>query len=168
MTPEFAIALRGVFLQGLAGEFETTKKILSAVPDQNHDYKPDPKSKTAIELAWHIASVDIWFLEGIASHSFGMSDNSTMPESLKSGSDIAAWYSEQLKTSLPKVEAMTGEQLMVPVDFFGMMTMPVVSYFMFLNNHMIHHRGQLTTYLRAMGGKCPGIYGGSADEPMGA
>jgi uncharacterized damage-inducible protein DinB len=168
MTPDFAVALRGVLLQSLAGEFETTKKVLGAVPNQNQEYRPDAKSKTAIELAWHIASVDIWFLEGIAGHSFAGPGSASIPAGLDTGAAIANWYAEQLKVSLPKVEAMTPEQLVVPVDFFGMMTMPVVSYLMFLNNHMIHHRGQLSTYLRAMGGKCPSIYGGSADEPMGA
>mgnify|MGYP000046699065 CR=1 FL=1 len=44
--------------------------------------------------------------------------------------------------------------------------MPSVAYVLFCNNHMVHHRGQLSTYLRAMGGKVPDIYGGSADEVM--
>ena len=54
------------------------------------------------------------------------------------------------------------------IDFFGVFNFPAVMYLTFLNNHMIHHRGQLSTYLRAMGGKVPSIYGGSADEPFQA
>jgi uncharacterized damage-inducible protein DinB len=49
------------------------------------------------------------------------------------------------------------------VDFFGM-KMPAVQYLMFALVHMVHHRGQLATYLRPMGGKVPAIYGGSFDE----
>jgi len=41
-----------------------------------------------------------------------------------------------------------------------------VFYLSFLNNHSIHHRGELATYLRPMGSKCPSIYGGSYDEPF--
>jgi uncharacterized damage-inducible protein DinB len=46
--------------------------------------------------------------------------------------------------------------------------MPVVFYLTFVNNHSIHHRGQLAAYLRPMGSKVPAIYGGSADEPWQA
>ena len=48
----------------------------------------------------------------------------------------------------------------------GIMNFPAVVYLQFLNNHMIHHRGQLSTYLRAMNAHVPSIYGGSADEPF--
>jgi uncharacterized damage-inducible protein DinB len=167
MTPDFMAALRGVFLQGFAAEWPIGVKVLSAIPDANHDYRPDPKSKTAMELAWHIANVDIWFLDSIAALNFPMEEK-PMPASLQSGKDIAAWYEPAVKESIAKVEAMTPEQLATPIDFYGMFNFPAVFYLQFLNNHHIHHRGQLSTYLRPMGGKCPGIYGGSADEPMGA
>ena len=64
------------------------------------------------------------------------------------------------------VEAMTAEQLLTPVNFFGVFNMPSVYYLGFLNNHSIHHRGELATYLRPMGSKVPSIYGGSYDEPF--
>ncbi len=163
MTPEFITALSGILLQGLKGEFVNTGKVFTAIPNEHHDYKPDAKSKTAMELAWHIATLDVWFLDSIAAHKFIPGDL-PKPEGIKTGADIAAWYAAAIAASMPKVEAMTGEQLGVPVDFFGMFNMPAVMYLQFLNNHMIHHRGQLSTYLRAMGGKCPAIYGGSADE----
>jgi uncharacterized damage-inducible protein DinB len=51
------------------------------------------------------------------------------------------------------------------VDFFGMQ-FPNVVYLNFMLKHSIHHRGQLSTYLRPMGAKVPSIYGGSADEPF--
>ena len=164
MTPDFLVALRGVFLNGLKQEFVTTAKVLVAIPDDNHDYKPDPKSKTAMELAWHTAVVDVWFLDSIAAHNFPTGGDMTMPAEMKTGKDIAVWYEKAIAAAIPKVEAMTGDQLAVPVDFYGMMSLPAVFYLQFLNNHMIHHRGQLSTYLRAMGGKVPSIYGGSADE----
>jgi uncharacterized damage-inducible protein DinB len=57
------------------------------------------------------------------------------------------------------------EQLTTPVDFLGAFNFPAVLYLSFVNNHSIHHRGQLSVYLRPMGAKVPSIYGGSADEP---
>ena len=67
---------------------------------------------------------------------------------------------------MARVAAMTAEQLMTPVEFFGVFNFPAVMYLGFLNNHSIHHRGELSTYLRPMGSKVPSIYGGSYDEPF--
>ena len=166
MTPEFLKALCGVFVQGLRTEFPVTSKIIAAVPDHNPDYRPDPKAKTGIELAWHIAASDVWFIEAISSHNFKIAQPE-QPADVKTGCEIAAWYDKAIAEGMPKIEAMTGEQLGTPLDFFGMYNFPAVFYLQFMNNHTIHHRGQLSSYLRPMGGKCPSIYGGSADEPMG-
>jgi len=65
MTPDFIQAMTGVLIQGLQSEFPVTSKVLAAIPDQNQDYRPDSKSKTALELAWHIAATDIWFIDGV-------------------------------------------------------------------------------------------------------
>jgi uncharacterized damage-inducible protein DinB len=54
---------------------------------------------------------------------------------------------------------------MKTVDFFGTKG-PAVTFFAAMNNHMIHHRGQLAAYLRAAGSKVPAIYGMSADENL--
>jgi len=68
--------------------------------------------------------------------------------------------------ALEKVLALDGNHLCQTVEAFGM-KLPSVNYLMFANNHMIHHRGQLTTYIRPAGGKVPAMYGGSFDEKMG-
>jgi uncharacterized damage-inducible protein DinB len=62
---------------------------------------------------------------------------------------------------------MSADQLLTPVQFF-MFNFPAAFYLGFLNNHSIHHRGELATYLRPMGSKVPSIYGGSYDEPFQA
>jgi uncharacterized damage-inducible protein DinB len=67
---------------------------------------------------------------------------------------------------MAQVKALSDDQLLKPISFFGIMTQPAVTYLSFLLMHGIHHRGQLSTYLRAMGAKVPSIYGGSADEPF--
>jgi uncharacterized damage-inducible protein DinB len=64
-----------------------------------------------------------------------------------------------------RVRAMSAQELLTPVDFFGVFNLPCVHYLGFFNNHSVHHRGALATYLRPMGAKCPSIYGGSYDEP---
>lgn len=164
MTPEFVLGYRAMMLDGIAREAECTKKVIGAVPDAKSDYKPDPHARTAKELAWHIANSDVQFLDGIADMKFDMSAPETKPA--ETSADVVAWYEENLKRGLARVAAMTPEQLMTPVEFFGVFNLPAVLYLGFLNNHSVHHRGELATYLRPMGSKVPSIYGGSYDEPF--
>lgn len=164
-TPEFALAFRDTMLNGFANEVETTKKVLSAIPDSKHDYRPEPNARTAWELAWHIANTDIQFLDGIADMKFNMA-NPADADKPKTTAELVAWYDKNFKRASDRVRALSGEQLATPVDFMGAFNFPAALYLGFLNNHSIHHRGQLATYLRPMGSKCPSIYGGSYDEPF--
>jgi uncharacterized damage-inducible protein DinB len=79
--------------------------------------------------------------------------------------DLVNWYETNFLRAASRVPAMTPEQLATPVDFAGVFKMPAVFHLGFVNNHSVHHRGQLAAYLRPMGSKVPSIYGGSADEP---
>ena len=164
LTPEFALGYRAMMLDGVVREAETTKKVIAAIPDAKSDYKPDPHARSAKELAWHIANSDVQFLDGIAGLTF---DNMQNPEHKpETSSEIVAWYGENIARGVARIQAMTPEQLMTPVAFYGLFNLPAVLYLSFLNNHSIHHRGELSTYLRPMGSKVPSIYGGSYDEPM--
>ncbi len=163
MTPEFVLGYRAMMLDGIQREAEVTKRVIAAVPDAASSYKPDPNARTAKELAWHLANTDIQFLDGIADLNFSMENPEHKPET---SAEVVAWYDENIKRGLARVAAMTPEQLMTPVNFFNSFNLPSVFYLGFLNNHSIHHRGELTTYLRPMGSKVPSIYGGSYDEPF--
>ncbi len=164
-TPEFALGYRQLMLDGLGRELEITKKVIAAIPDSKSDYRPDPKARTAWELAWHLANTDVQFLNGIAGLNFTM--ESPKPEDKpKTVAEIVDWYDTNFKSASNRVAGLTADQLLTPVDFMGAFNFPVVFYLAFLNNHSIHHRGELATYLRPMGSKVPSIYGGSFDEPM--
>jgi uncharacterized damage-inducible protein DinB len=163
LTPEFALGMRAVMLDGIAREAQCTKRVLSAVPEAASDYRPDPHARTAKELAWHIANTDVQFLDGIADQKFEMGPRANKPQTI---AEIAAWYEENIKRGIARVQALTAEQLMANLDFRGVFNLPAVFYLGFLNNHSIHHRGELATYLRPMGSKVPAIYGGSYDEPL--
>jgi len=163
LTAEFVLGYRAMMLDGIQREAEITKKVIAAIPDGKSDYRPDPNARTAKELAWHIANSDIQFLDGIADLKFNMATPEDKPQT---SAEVVAWYDEQVKRGVARVAGMTPEQLMTPVEFFGVFNLPAVFYLGFLNNHSIHHRGELTTYLRPMGSKVPSIYGGSYDEPF--
>jgi uncharacterized damage-inducible protein DinB len=165
MSPEFALGYCAMMLDGITREAEITKKVIAAVPDSASSYKPDPKARTAKELAWHIANSDIQFLEGVADLNFKMEAPEHKPET---SAEVVAWYDGKVKQGVARIAAMTPEQLLTPVPFFGVFNLPAVLYLGFLSSHSIHHRGELTTYLRPMGSKVPSIYGGSYDEPFQA
>ena len=162
-TPEFALAYRDMVLMGLTNELQATRKVLAAVPDSKREYKPDPHARTAGELAWHLASADVQMLDEIADRKFVM--DARFKDEPKNSAELASWYENNFPRAIERVRAMSAEQLLTPVDFYGAFNLPVVFYLAFVNNHSIHHRGQLATYLRPMGSKCPAIYGGSYDEP---
>jgi uncharacterized damage-inducible protein DinB len=165
MSPEFALGYCAMMLDGITREAEITKKVIAAVPDAASSYKPDPKARTAKELAWHLANSDVQFLDGIAGLNFKMESPEHPPQT---SAEVVAWYDNRIKQGVASIAAMTPEQLLTPVNFYGVFNLPAVLYLGFQSSHSIHHRGELATYLRPMGSKVPSIYGGSYDEPFQA
>jgi uncharacterized damage-inducible protein DinB len=163
MTPEQAKFLATTLGQQLQTEWMATYKVLAAIPDAKRDYKPDPNARTAWELAQHIAVADVGFLHAVAANDFKVfpakCEATTVPA-------LADWYKHECPKALERVLTLDGNHLAALVETWGM-KLPSVSYMMFCNNHMIHHRGQLAAYLRPMGAKVPAIYGESYDEKMG-
>jgi len=164
MTADQAVfLLQNLYLGTLKTESRTTKKILEAVPSDKADYRPDPISKSAIELVRHIAAADNRFVECVINRVFDTSP-AMIPENLKTPSEIAAWYEQRYAKNFEALTKLTGEQLLKIVDFRGMFQRPAVTYVMMGLLHTIHHRGQLSSYLRCMGAKVPSIYGESYDD----
>ena len=163
MRPDEARFLLRFLLPQLESEQHITTKVLASVPPDRGDYKPDPKSRSALRLAWHIAAVEMWFLDAVIHQRFG--ETAARPEGVKTGADVARWYDESFAQRMPLLEALSGEQLATPVDFIGLRNDPAVAYLNIAIRHSVHHRGQLSTYLRPMGAKVPAIYVESADEP---
>ncbi|HUU33891.1 MAG TPA: hypothetical protein VMW48_07485, partial [Vicinamibacterales bacterium] len=65
MTPDQATFLAQQYCQLMNGEFAATCKVLKAVKDDSRGFKPDDKSRTAWELATHLATADVWFLDSV-------------------------------------------------------------------------------------------------------
>jgi len=164
-TPEFVATYTAMMLGSASRELETTKRVIAAIPEGEREYRPDPHARTAWELAWHIAESDVHFLDSIADLKFNM-DGPPRPDKPANVADLVAWYDREMKRGIERVRAMSPAQLTTPLDFFGVFNLPAAFYLAFLNNHGIHHRGELVTYLRPMGSKVPQIYGGSHDEPF--
>jgi len=155
--------LQEMYMGTLKTESRTTAKILQAVPAGKPDYKPDPASRSAIELARHIAAADNRFVETVINGVFD-TNPSMIPENVKTPAEVASWYETRYAKNFEALGKVPGEQLVKVVDFRGMSQWPAVKFLMFGLHHTIHHRGQLASYLRCMGAKVPSIYGESYDD----
>jgi uncharacterized damage-inducible protein DinB len=165
MNAEQAQALVAALTGSLENESVATRKVIAAVAAGNRDYRPDPKSRTAWEIATHIATSDMWFADSILNGKFEWGAEPPLPKEFTDPAAVAKWHDTHLAEKLGRLRAMTPEQLLRETDFFGTRG-PAVSFLVPFNNHHIHHRGQLAAYLRAAGSKVPAIYGISADENM--
>ena len=150
------------------GEMRTTASVLASVPTDHLDYRPDAKSKTGLGLVRHIALEDEWLLNCIANGVFTPPPDDSDACGIMSPADAIAQYQARVPAALDRVRAMSGEQLATVIDLFGMIQAPGINFLAMTIKHSVHHRGQLSTYLRAMGGKVPGIYGPSADTQTAA
>jgi uncharacterized damage-inducible protein DinB len=144
-------------------EMQTTLRVLSAVPNDGLTYQPDSKSKTGLGLVRHITLEDEWLLNSIADGAFAPPPDDSDGCGIMNSADAVARYKTKVPAALDRVRSLSGEQLSNVIDLFGMVQAPGVNFLAMTIKHSVHHRGQLSAYLRAMGGNVPGIYGPSAD-----
>jgi uncharacterized damage-inducible protein DinB len=144
-------------------EMQTTLRVFAAVPSSHLDCRPDPKSKTALGLVRHITLEDEWLLNCIADGAFTPPPDDSDACGIMNPADAVARYKEKVRVALDRVRPMSGEKLTNVIDMFGKIKAPGLNFLAIALKHSVHHRGQLSTYLRPMGGKVPGIYGPSAD-----
>ena len=150
---------RALFTKFWEDETKTTGKVIARIPEGS-EYRPDPKSRTASEIAWQIVCEEKMIIEALENGKAEWAPP-PMPESMQ---DVLAEY-EKLSATMPKRWAdLPAERWDGTLEFFGhdREAAPMAWSFLF---DIVHHRGQITTYLRPMGAKVPQIYGPSGDEP---
>jgi len=144
-------------------EMTTTLRVIGAVPCSDLHYRPDAKAKTGLGLVRHIALEDEWLLNCFANGAFTPPPDDSDACGISTPADAIARYREKVPAALDRIRAMSGEQLSSTINFLDMMQAPGLTFLSMALKHSVHHRGQLSAYLRAMGGSVPGIYGPSAD-----
>ena len=163
MNAEQASAIVELLTRTIESEGGATRKVIGAVPTGNRDYKPDAKSRSAWDIAVHIAMSDVWFADSILGGKFEWTGEPATPAEMTDPAAVARWHEKQMADRLAKLRMMSPDDMLRNVEFFGMKG-PACTWLTMMNNHTIHHRGQLAAYLRAAGSKVPAIYGVSADE----
>ena len=162
LTPDNVDVVLQTLLPSLDREHQTTRRVIEAIPDAKVDYSPDNIAMSAINLAWHIVTAETRFLDAVANGAFDLSPT-PRPDSVRTAEAVNRWYAERYSRAVAKLQALPAENLAKSIDFRGVMQLPAVAYIDFALRHSIHHRGQLSMYLRPMGAKVPSIYGESYD-----
>jgi uncharacterized damage-inducible protein DinB len=147
-------------------EMQTTQSVLGAVPTGHLNYQPAAKNKTGLGLVRHITLEDEWLLNCIANGAFTQPPDDSDACGIMTPADAVARYKQKVPAALARVRAMSGEQLSKVMDMLGLFQAPGINMLALALKHSVHHRGQLSSYLRPMGGTVPSIYGPTADKPM--
>jgi uncharacterized damage-inducible protein DinB len=168
MTPVQARTVADFLVSTIESEIPITVGVFGAVPADRLDYSPDTKSKTALALVRHIALEDEWLLNGVADGHFVSWVDQSDACGLMTPADAVAAYQQRIPAALARVKALPDADLLREVDMLGAVKAPAVVFLSIALRHSCHHRGQLTSYLRAMGGKVPNVYGPSADTVVEA
>ena len=150
---------RSLFTKFWTNESKTTRNVLARIPERS-DYRPDAKSRTAQEIAWQIVCEETMIIEALENGKAEWAPP-PMPATMK---DVLAAYEKQ-SAGLPKRwKELPDSRWNGKLEFFGKErpASPMAWSFLF---DIVHHRGQISTYLRPMGSTVPQIYGPSGDEP---
>jgi len=147
-------------------EHATTLKVLKAFPGDKAEYRPHPGNNTAKQIAWTFVVENNVMLAAIK----GPLDlGSAFPPAPATFADCVAAYEKSAKDMMAQLDKMPDSRLTETVKFPSgknqMADYPVGEFLWFMLMDSIHHRGQLSVYIRPAGGKVPSIYGPSGDEP---
>jgi uncharacterized damage-inducible protein DinB len=150
---------RSLFVKFWTDESQTTSKVLSRIPEGS-DYRPDPKSRTAQEIAWQIVCEEKMIIDALESGKAEWAPP-PMPATMK---EVVNAYDAQSADVVKRWKALSDARWGGSLEFFGSErpASPMAWSFLF---DIVHHRGQISTYLRPMGSTVPQIYGPSGDEP---
>jgi len=149
-------------------EMGTTRRLLERVPDDKLAWKPHEKSRALGELACHLGHIPTWAGTILNESSFDLTERRPDQEPKTSRADILALFDDSTKNARALMDKSDAEY-MAPwslkrggQDWFSMPR--IAAFRSFVINHTIHHRGQLSVYLRLNQIPIPPIYGPTADE----
>lgn len=159
--------------QILAGELEheaiSTRKMLERVPTDKLEWQPHEKSMSLVRLASHVAEIPGWTGPTIKMPELDFATFDYTPPTIASADDLVAMFDKNLTDALETLrntpDEVFGESWKMRNGETVYFEMPKAAVMRgFVMSHFIHHRGQLSVYLRLLDIPVPSIYGPSADE----
>ena len=158
-------------LMELSHESATTRRLLEIVPAQHLAWKPHVKSMTMGRLATHIAEIPGWVSTILDKDGFDVATSTYTPQTASSVAELLAMFDKNVPMAEAAIRQQTLDRLStiwrITKQGKVMLEMPRMGVIRtLLLNHLIHHRGQLSVYLRLKDVPLPSIYGPTADTPM--
>jgi uncharacterized damage-inducible protein DinB len=158
-----------ILLAEVLHESANTRKLLEAVPFDKADFKPHEKSMSLKRLATHTTEITGWWKETLLQDELDFSTGDYKPKELNSTEDLLAMHDDLVAKATVILNQVADEEFAKPWTmrngeqvYFTMPKAAVVRSWCL--NHLYHHRGQLTVYLRLLDVKLPGMYGPTADD----
>ena len=172
LTAAIQYTFRMAIKDGLLAEFDhemgTTRKLLERAPDDRLRWQPHPKSMTLGGVCTHLANLPNWGGSILADASYDLESAPPDIDARNSRADILSLFDEssrRTRAALDKSDAELVAPWTLKRGGHQLFTMPKVAAFRtFVLYHSVHHRGQLSVYLRLNDIPVPSIYGPSADE----
>lgn len=159
-----------MFIKELEQEAQTTRKMLSIVPDDKFDWQPHPKSMTVRRLASHIAELPGWVSMGIDTNELDLSNNQYKHDVINTTKDILAYFEKNQAQAIEDLKKTSEAELDKPWKLrngdYVISTQTKGEVIRVALNQTTHHRAQLGVFLRLLDVPIPGSYGPSADEMM--
>lgn len=152
-------------------EMGTTRRLLERVPFDDPQWQPHAKSMSLVKLATHISEIPNFALRAMTANEFDVAAPREPKPPVTSAAELVARFDANVAAAREVLVGKTDPELMVPWKLVNggkeVFTLPRLGVLrtLFLN-HIIHHRGQLTVYLRLRDIPLPSIYGPSADEAV--
>jgi len=159
------------FLKAYEWEYDTTLRVLRAAPACELRFRPHPRSMSLGQLAWHIAATEPWAVGAVEAGGVQVSGEPSGPEEPTSTEEVFEKIEGGHAERMAAIRGWPDERLLSEVAIKGpagevFFSAPGIVFLRtVLLHHMIHHRGQLSLYIRLLGHKVPSIYGPSADDP---
>jgi uncharacterized damage-inducible protein DinB len=166
------MAITDALLPEYDHELATTRRLLARVPDAELGWKPHEKSFTLGELAGHVANIPFWCTKTVQTTVFDVDTlgDAARVKAPESTAAMLAAFDTAVFDARAALAGCSDSEMMAPWTLKAggqeIFTMPKIAAIRsFVMNHLIHHRGQLTVYLRLKDVPLPPIYGPTADEP---
>jgi uncharacterized damage-inducible protein DinB len=146
-------------------EAERTIRLFDTLPNDQYDFRPDPKGRSIGELAWHLSEIDACLTFGIAEGRFSFEDTPPHLQRPREIRLLAPGYQRIHDEALARISNLTNEDLDRSVTYFdgSRITVRDVLWDQLLH-HLVHHRAQLVLLCRQAGGTPPGLYGPNREE----
>ncbi len=163
------MAITDALLPEFDHEMAVARKVLERVNVDQFAWQPHEKSMTLGRLAAHVAEIPMWGGTILSDAEFNMVSGSYTPTTFATVPELLAAFDGQVTKIRALLASKSDAELTSTWTFKAdgkeLFALPrVAAWRSWVMNHLIHHRGQLSVYLRQTGSKVPSIYGPSADE----